>query len=41
MKVANRFPDLYEDTWLKIFAARYLEVRLVVKRIMQSHSKTT
>jgi hypothetical protein len=32
MKVANRFLDIYEDTWLKIFATRHLEVRLVVKK---------
>ena len=31
-KFANRFPDIYENTWLKIFSAMYLEVRLVVKK---------
>ena len=31
-KFANRFPDIYENTWLKIFSARHLEVRLVVKK---------
>lgn len=31
-KFANRFPDIYENTWLKIFSARHLEVRLIVKK---------
>ena len=31
-KFANRFPDIYENTWLKIFCARHLEVRLIVKK---------
>ena len=35
-KFANRFPDIYENTWLKIFCARHLEVRLVVKKMKAS-----
>ena len=31
-KFANRFPDIYENTWLKIFSARHLEVRLIVRK---------
>lgn len=31
-RFANRFPDIYENTWLKIFCARHLEVTLIVKK---------
>ena len=29
---ANEFPNIYENTWLKVFSARYLEVVLQVKK---------